>query len=161
MTIFPARWLPCARPRSRRKRSSYAPTGSRATSRGRRSRADSRHTNKLSPPKGMACPGRWPVGHSFKMAAKPRRRRFLVNPRSRITDFVGPRRQSSCQHTLTQQWVSCSENGGMLDERNVHRLWDRLRRRAQDPKYGVRPLGLHSARHKFASLALDSGRSIS
>ena len=48
----------------------------------------------------------------------------------------------------------------MLDERNVHRVWDRLRRRPQDPKYGVRPLGLHSARHTFASLALDSGRSI-
>jgi len=48
----------------------------------------------------------------------------------------------------------------MLDERNVQRTWERLRRRAQDPRYGVRPLGLHSARHTFASLALDSGRSI-
>ena len=56
------------------------------------------------------------------------------------------------------EWVFCSEVGSMLDERNVQRSWDRLRRRAQ--KLRVRPLGLHSARHTFASLALDSGKSI-
>ena len=55
-------------------------------------------------------------------------------------------------------WVFCSEAGTPLDERNVTRSWGRVRRRAQ--KRGVRPLKLHSARHTFASLALESGRSI-
>jgi len=54
--------------------------------------------------------------------------------------------------------VFCSEVGTPLDERNVTRSWDRLRRRAQ--KHGVRPLKLHTARHTFASLALAAGRSI-
>ena len=54
--------------------------------------------------------------------------------------------------------VFCSETGGPLDERNVNRTWDRLRRKAQ--KQGVRPLRLHDARHTFASLALASGKSV-
>ena len=52
----------------------------------------------------------------------------------------------------------CSETGGTLDERNVTRSWDRLRRKAQ--ARGVRPLRLHDARHTYASLALASGKSV-
>jgi hypothetical protein len=48
--------------------------------------------------------------------------------------------------------------GGPLDERNVSRSWDRLRRKAQ--LLGVRPLRLHDARHTFASLALAAGTNI-
>ncbi len=55
-------------------------------------------------------------------------------------------------------WVFCDENGGTLDERNLHRSWNRLRRRARN--HDVRPLTLHCARHTFASLALASGKSI-
>jgi hypothetical protein len=55
-------------------------------------------------------------------------------------------------------WVFCSKAGTPLDERNVTRCWDRVRRRAQ--KLGARPLKLHTARHTFASLALNAGRSI-
>ncbi len=55
-------------------------------------------------------------------------------------------------------WVFCSESATPLDERNVTRSWDRVRRRAA--KHGVRPLKLHTARHTFASLALHAGRSI-
>ena len=54
--------------------------------------------------------------------------------------------------------VFCSEAGTPLDERNVSRTWQRLRRRAVNE--GVRPLTLHAARHTFASLAIESGRSI-
>ena len=43
-------------------------------------------------------------------------------------------------------WTFCDEKGGTLDEQNLHRAWDRLRRRAQ--KDGVRPLKLHAARHE-------------
>ena len=46
----------------------------------------------------------------------------------------------------------------LLDERNVSRVWQRLRRKAQHE--GVRPLRLHDCRHTFASLALASGKSI-
>ena len=45
-----------------------------------------------------------------------------------------------------------------MDERNVTRTWDRLRRKAQ--AHGVRPLRLDDARHTFASLALASGKSV-
>jgi len=55
-------------------------------------------------------------------------------------------------------WVFCSEAATPMDESNVTRSWDRVRRRAQ--KCGVRPLRLHDARHTFASLALEAGRSI-
>ncbi len=80
----------------------------------------------------------------------------------RLLDLLAERRQAQISRDWPEVpgWVFCSESGGMLDERNVQRTWERLRRRAQDPRYGVRPLGLHSARHTFASLALDSGRSI-
>ena len=56
----------------------------------------------------------------------------------------------------TPEFVFCSEVGGALDERNVSRVWDRLRRRAQ--KQGVRPLKLHCAWHTWATLALRAGK---
>jgi len=77
-----------------------------------------------------------------------------------LFDLFAERRRES----LRRGWaevpapVFCSEVGTPLDERNVTRSWDRLRRRAQ--KHGVRPLRLHDARHTFASLALAAGRSI-
>ena len=77
-----------------------------------------------------------------------------------LFDLLGDRRRSQLDRGWPEvpEWVFCSEVGRMLDERNVQRSWHRLRRLAQ--KHGVRPLGLHSARHTFASLALDSGKSI-
>ena len=54
--------------------------------------------------------------------------------------------------------VFCSEVGTPLDERNVTRSWYRVRRRAA--ARGVRSLKLHAARHTFASLALEAGKSI-
>ena len=49
-------------------------------------------------------------------------------------------------------WVFCSQAGTPTLERNLERVWYRVRRRAQ--KRGVRPLKLHCARHTWASLAL-------
>jgi hypothetical protein len=54
--------------------------------------------------------------------------------------------------------VFCSEAGTPLDERNVNRVWDRVRSRAQQS--GVRPLKLHCARHTWATLALHAGKSV-
>jgi integrase len=54
--------------------------------------------------------------------------------------------------------VFCSKTGGPLEDRNVTRSWQRLRRLAQ--VQGVRPLRLHDARHTYASLALASGKSV-
>jgi hypothetical protein len=39
---------------------------------------------------------------------------------------------------VAPEFVFCSETGGLLDERNVHRAWQRMRRKAQ--KEGVRPI---------------------
>ena len=55
-------------------------------------------------------------------------------------------------------WVFCSETGTAPDPRNVERVWYRVRRRAQ--KQGVRPLKLHSARHTWATMALQAGKSV-
>ena len=46
----------------------------------------------------------------------------------------------------------------VLEPRNVERVWQRVRRRAQ--KRGVRPLKLHCTRHSWASWALEAGKSV-
>ena len=79
---------------------------------------------------------------------------------SSLFDLMADRRRE-CLHrggAEVPEPVFCSEVGTPIDERNVTRSWDRLRRGAQ--KHGVRPLKLHTARHTFASLALAAGRSI-
>lgn len=77
-----------------------------------------------------------------------------------LFDLLAQRRVLAMQRGWPEipPWVFCSETGRPWDERNLQRSWYRLRRRAQ--KAGVRPLRLHAARHTFASLALDAGRSI-
>ena len=79
---------------------------------------------------------------------------------SELFELYALRRREALRHGWPEvpAPVFCSEAGTPLDERNVTRSWDRLRRRAQ--KQGVRPLRLHDARHTFASLALAAGRSI-
>ncbi len=79
---------------------------------------------------------------------------------SALLDLLGQRRAECLARGWSEvpAWVFCSETGGPLDERNVSRSWERVRRKAQ--KAGVRPLRLHCARHSFASLALAAGKSI-
>ena len=55
-------------------------------------------------------------------------------------------------------WVFCSEAATAPDPRNVERVWQRVRRRAQ--VRGVRPLKLHCARHTWATFALEAGKSV-
>ena len=77
-----------------------------------------------------------------------------------LFDLLTARRQEAMQRgwPTVPEAVFCSETGTPLDERNATRTWLRLRRRAH--ARGVRPLKLHSARHTFATLALQAGRSI-
>jgi integrase len=77
-----------------------------------------------------------------------------------LGDLLAERRRACLERSWSEvpEFVFCSAVGGPLDERNVHRTWQRLRRKAQ--KEGVRPLRLHDARHTFASLALASGKSV-
>ncbi len=77
-----------------------------------------------------------------------------------LLDLLGDRRRETVTagRPDVPPWVFCSRLGTPLDERNVTRSWYRVRRRAQ--KDGVRPLKLHTARHTYATLALESGRSI-
>jgi integrase len=77
-----------------------------------------------------------------------------------LNDLLEQRRREGLKHGWSEipEFVFCSQSGGPLDERNVNRTWDRLRRKCQS--HGVRPLRLHDARHTFASLALAAGKSI-
>ncbi|MGH0028492.1 MAG: tyrosine-type recombinase/integrase [Myxococcota bacterium] len=77
-----------------------------------------------------------------------------------LFDLLGSRRREA----LARGWretpatVFVSEAGKPLDPRNTQRVWERVRRRAQ--KEGVRPFKLHAARHTWASMALQSGKSV-
>ena len=75
-------------------------------------------------------------------------------------DLLATRRREALSRGWAEipEWVFCSGKGTALDERNFARRWERLRRRAQAK--GIRPLKLHSARHAWATLALQAGKSI-
>ena len=79
---------------------------------------------------------------------------------SALFDLLTDRRREAMHRGWPSipEWVFCSEGGTALDERNVGRAWERVRRRGQ--KHGVRPLRLHAARHTFATLALQAGKSV-
>ena len=56
----------------------------------------------------------------------------------------------------TPEWVFCSEAGTPPEPRNIVRVWKRVRSRAE--ALGVRRLTLHSARHSWATWALQAGK---
>ena len=82
------------------------------------------------------------------------------NLASLLVDLLATRRRQALARgwPVIPEWVFCSDAGTLMDERNVERVWYRVRRRAQ--KRGVRPLKLHAARHTYATLALASGKSL-
>ena len=99
----------------------------------------------------------------ISVTPKSGRSRTLAMPptlASALFDLAAQRRQQCLPRSWPEvpPWVFCSKVGTPMDERNVTRCWDRVRRRAQ--RLGVPPLKLHTARHTFASLALNAGRSI-
>ncbi len=77
-----------------------------------------------------------------------------------LVDLFASRRREA----LARGWpevpppVFCSEAGTPQDGGNLSRIWARFRRRFQAE--GIRPLKLHAARHTWATLALESGKSI-
>ena len=77
-----------------------------------------------------------------------------------LLDLLAERRRQA----LSAGWpdlpehVFCSEAGTPQDDGNLRRTWERVRRRARAA--GVRPLKLHCARHTWATLALESGKSV-
>jgi hypothetical protein len=75
-------------------------------------------------------------------------------------DLLGERRREALLRGWVDapEWVYCSEVGTCLELRNVERVWQRVRRRAQ--KRGVWPLKLHCTRHSWASWALEAGKSV-
>jgi hypothetical protein len=89
-----------------------------------------------------------------------RMKRALQALASILRDLLAARRRAALKRGWpeTPEFVFCSETSGTLDEHNVTRAWNRLRRKAQ--KRGVRPLRLHDARHTYASIALASGKSV-
>ena len=77
-----------------------------------------------------------------------------------LSQLLEARRRESISRGWTDvpDYVFCSEVGGPLDERNVTRTWDRLRRRMR--KHKIRAFRLHDCRHTFATLAIASGQSL-
>jgi len=57
-----------------------------------------------------------------------------------------------------EEHVYLSPEGCPWEERNLHRSWARLRRRAAAE--GIRPLSLHCTRHTVATLHLEAGMSV-
>ena len=77
-----------------------------------------------------------------------------------LLELLGERRRESLARGWPEVpvWLFCSETGGAPEERNLERVWFRLRRRAQ--RSGIRPLRLHSFRHYYATEALRAGKSL-
>ncbi len=79
---------------------------------------------------------------------------------SLLLDVLAERRRECLAGSWPEvpEWVFPSSTGQLWDQDNFERCWRRVRRRVQ--KEGVRPLKLHCARHTWASLALEAGKSI-
>ena len=77
-----------------------------------------------------------------------------------LVDVLAARRREGLARGWPEipSWVFPDETGSFLNQDNFARTWRRVRRKAAQK--GVRPLRLHCTRHTFASLALESGKSV-
>ena len=77
-----------------------------------------------------------------------------------LQDLLQQRRKECLKRGWSQvpEQVFCSQAGTHLDERNVNRVWDRIRRKAQ--KGAVRPLRLHDCRHTWATWLYSETRDL-
>ncbi len=62
------------------------------------------------------------------------------------------------RHRGSRSWIFQTRTGRPVDGTTVHRVWDRIRR--QMTAEGIPRYTLHSLRHTFATLSLESGKSI-
>jgi integrase len=99
-------------------------------------------------------------GVSSPKSGKSRRVVMTDSLASSLFELLGERQSQRIARGWrdTPVWVFCSEVGTMPEPRNVVRVWGRVRRRAT--KLGVRPLPLHSARHSWATWAIQAGKNI-
>ena len=89
-----------------------------------------------------------------------RARRVVLSERlvEMLFDLLGERQRQRISESWpeTPEWIFCNQRGGASEPRNVSRVWERVRRRAESQ--GVRKLALHSARHSWATWALQAGK---
>jgi integrase len=100
------------------------------------------------------------AGVTTPKSGRSRRVAMPVSLAADLMDLLTGRRREALKRGWPDvpQWVFCSEAGTQPDPSNVDRVWQRIRRRAG--KKGVRPLKLHCARHTWATLALQAGKSV-
>ena len=99
-------------------------------------------------------------GQSTPKSGKARRVVMTSRLADQLFDLLALRQQGRISNgwAETPDWVFCSEIGTAPIARNVARVWERVRRRAVAS--GVRKLTLHSARHSWATWALQAGKNI-
>jgi integrase len=99
-------------------------------------------------------------GVSTPTSGKARRVPMTPTLAEELFDLFTERRREAMAKGWPEppEWVFCSETWTAADPRNVERVWQRVRRKAQ--KQGARPLKLHCACHTWATLALQAGKSI-
>jgi len=79
---------------------------------------------------------------------------------STLLDLLAERRRECIARGWTEvpDVIFCTSEGTPWDNANLRRSWERVRRRARAE--GIRPFKLHAARHTWASLALEAGKSV-
>jgi len=100
------------------------------------------------------------AGVSTPKSGRARRVPMTPSLAELLFDLLGERQRQRIEigWRETPEWVFCTSNGTGFNPRNIQRTFDRVRRRAQ--KRGVRPLSMHSARHSWATWALQAGKSV-
>src|SRR5262249_16781620 len=99
-------------------------------------------------------------GQTTPKSGRARRIPMTQSLAQELFDVLAAQREEGLRRGWPEpsHWVFCTESGGPRDPRNVERSWRGVRRVVASK--GVRPLKLHAARHTWATLALQAGKSI-